>query len=150
MKYRKDLYLLKKSRLTMLFSVMSISLGLAIWAYKDFSLFGLGQSIFIIIMGFIGIAYGIGYNPERLIGKSFINIDENEFTLKTNAFKKAQSIKWKNIDKIKYIAAVYIFTDKEGNSFKVDLKSLDYEVIQEIKNVVSMHAKSNDIQLLYE
>ncbi len=148
MTYKKDLYLIPKSRASTIAGVFSIIFGVAFGVYNDFSIIWPVYSLFPIIMGLLAVAYGRGYNSERFFGKSFIEINETEFSLKTGAFKKSQSVKWNDVSSLKYEAAVYIFFYKDGSQHKIDLKSLEFELIQEIKEVVSTIAKSNNIQLI--
>ncbi len=150
MAYRKDLHLIPKSRLSTIAGVFSIVFGILVWVFHDYSVFWIPNSLFLIIMGVLAFANGRGYNPERLIGKCFIEINEIGFSFKPTAYKKIQNVKWSEVVSVHYVAATYIFECKDGSRYKIDLKTLEFELIQEIKEVVSSMLKSQDIQLISE
>lgn len=147
MTLKKDLYLIPKSRVLTIAGVITIIFGVAFGVYNGVSIISI-YSLYLIIIGLLVLGYGRGYNPEKFFGKYFIEINETEFSLKTGAFNKLQTVKWQDVASLKYEAAVYIFFLKDGSQHKIDLKSLEFELIQEIKKVVSIIAESKDIQLI--
>ncbi len=150
MDYKKDLLKRERSRTSLLlgYALYAIAILWIIIRWRTHHPFTTTDWIFIVLMIQNGISqtiYGLGYPMERLFGKAFIEIDDEAIKIKPGVFDKEQQIDWNSIISIAYKPANFILTKKDGTSLTLPLSSLEYSVIQEIKDAIATTAKSKDI-----
>ena len=152
MEYKKDLLKRERSRTSLLlgYALYAFAILWVIVRWRTHESITPTDWLFIILMFLNGVSqtiYGLGYPMERLFGKAFIEIDDEAIKIKPGVFDKEQQIDWNSISSIAYKPANFILTKKDGTSLTLPLSSLEYSVIQEIKDAIAATAKSKDIPL---
>ncbi len=106
----------------------------------------------IIIVWFIASAIrvhkGLGYRHERLLGKAYVQIDDEVFALKPWWQKKEMSVLWKDVNGIVYSAEKYTMRTRDGRAVMFELTTMDYAVIQEVKAMVEQIAAEKGIEVI--
>ena len=150
MDYKKDLLKRERSRTSLLlgYALYAIAILWIIIRWRTPGSFTTTDWIFIVLMIQNGISqtiYGLGYPMERLFGKAFIEIDDGAIKIKPRVFDKETKIDWSGISSLAYKPARLILTKTDGTTLTLPLSSLEYSVIQEIKDAVVTTAKGKNI-----
>ena len=154
MNYSKNLLdLKKKSKLAVIYGIFSCLLAIAYFVIVLIQ--GSGRSpgweyiffLSFLLNGITNIMYGLGYPPERVFGKAFIEIDEQKISLKTGVFQKLQSVDWKEIDSMDYKLNKLVVTKTDKSTVRLALIPLEYLVIQEIKETINTIATEKKINI---
>lgn len=91
------------------------------------------DGLFALVFFFNGMALimaGKGKSPERLLGKAYLKINDQEIILKPGIFDKERHIPWEELSKLDYKPNHYKFGLKNGESIKLSLVKLSYDDIQ--------------------
>jgi len=103
--------------------------------------------IIFLLNGLSQTMAGLGYSIDSLVGKAFIEIDNQIIRLKTGPFDKEQSITWDEIHSIDYKLNKLMITKNNRTKLNLTMSKLEYSVIQEIKNVISEIANKKEIPI---
>ena len=88
------------------------------------------------LSGITSILGGAGFASARILGKSFIDINENSISIKSGQFEKEQKIVWNNIKSMDYMANKYRVTLKDSTLEILSLSKLEYLHKQEVKSII--------------
>jgi len=102
-------------------------------------------ALILLLSGISSILGGAGFAFARMLGKSFIHIDEQSITIKMRLFEKEQHFDWSEIKAIEYTANKYMVTMKDGTSGILNLYKMEYLLKKEVKSVISEIASTKDI-----
>lgn len=151
MKYSKDLLKRrKKSKLVIAFGIFVIVIAIIGIPLRlaEKSLNSWFDWFYMIIFLFNGLALtmtGLGYSIDKLIGKAFIEIDNQRIRVKKSIMDKEQSISWDNINTIEYKPNKFIVIKNDKTKLKLTVSNLEYSAIQDIKDVISKTANMKKI-----
>ena len=84
----------------------------------------------------IHIYEGFGYSVSRLFGKAYILIDTEIIRIKTGILDKELFIFWNEVASVHFKAAVFEMRRPDNTSVVLNLSSLEYSLIQQIKEVI--------------
>jgi hypothetical protein len=121
--------------LIVIFSVIYTSLG-----YEDFTIMSCIQIVTLLIMGIMFVIQGFGLSPERLLGKAYVDINEQHIALKLGVFTKEQIVYWKDIKSIDYNFNKYHIVNVKDETSTLDLSRLEFLLKKEIKSVIKQIA----------
>jgi len=153
MKYSKDLLKKrKKSKVNMAFGLFVIFIAITwipLHLIEKVSISGFDWPyMFIFLLNGLSLFMtGYGYSLDRIIGKAFIEIDNQVIRMKTDIFDKEKSISWDNINSIEYKPSKFIVAKKDKTKLILTISKLEYIEIQEIKNVISDIANKKKISI---
>jgi len=153
MKYSKDLLKRrKKSKIGIAFGVFFIVIAISLAPVRllvegSVSGYDWAYTIIFLLNGLTQLMAGLGYSIDKLIGKAFIEIDNQVIRIKISAFGKEQSVSWDKINSIEYRPNKFIVTKKDNTQLVLSISKLEYPVIQEIKNTIREIAKKKKISL---
>jgi len=153
MTYSKDLLKKrKKSKVSMAFGLFVIVIAITwipLHLIEEVSISGFDWPYMFIFLlnGFSLFMAGYGYSLDRLIGKAFIEIDNQVIRMKTDVFDKEKSISWDKINSIEYKPSKFIVTKKDKTKLILTISKLEYIEIQEIKNVIRDIANKKKISI---
>jgi len=99
-------------------------------------------SIFIL-NGIYIIIEGSGTSIEQLLGKAFIDINNETIIIKASIFKKKQTINWKDIKTIN-LTSNRIMID---NIMTTNLSNLEYYEVKEINEILTNLATEKGIKI---
>lgn len=105
---------------------------------------------FISVMILNGISHtigGMGYSINKLFGRAFINIDEQQIAIKTGVWDQEQHVAWKNIKSMEYLANKYCIRLNDGNLIIIQFSKLDYFLKMNIKDVIISLAAEKGITI---
>jgi hypothetical protein len=151
MKYSKDLLKRrKKSKLVIAFGIFVIVIAIIGIPLRlaEKSLNSWFDWFYTIIFLFNGLALtmtGLGYSIDKLIGKAFIEIDNQRIRIKKSIMDKEQSISWDNINTIEYKPNKFIVIKNDKTKLRLTVSNLEYSAIQDIKDVISKTANMKKI-----
>ena len=156
MEYSKDLLqTTQKPKWAGFMGVLSLLLALAWlpvqWIEKN-SLSGF-DGVFTLVFLFNGMALimaGKGKSLERIFGKAYLKLNDQEIILKPGIFDKERRIPWEELGKLDYKPNRYEFGLKNGERVKLSLVRLNYDDIQELKRMIKTLAEQKSIQLIGE
>lgn len=128
--------------LSIIFFVISVSwILLRIRDGQKITLFDWFCSGLFFLNGTIHSIGGFGFQPEALIGKAFILINNETISIKTGVFDKEQNILWTEIKKIEYNLSKFHILRMDGSTLSLDLSKIDYALKNEIRKTVESIAK---------
>ena len=90
---------------------------------------------------------GLGYSPERFLGKAYIVINSELISLKATISDKRQCIEWSEIKSIDYNPNIVKYKIKRTNdtTMIIDVSKFDYSLLCEIKKTINCIAKEKNI-----
>lgn len=102
----------------------------------------------IFINGVIQTIGGFGFKLERLFGKAFVLIDQEQIALKPGVFDKEQRVAWKDMKTIEYRLNKFQVRNIDDSTKALDLSKFDYDLKNRIKEVVANIAKEKNIEAI--
>jgi len=115
--------------------------------YHNFRYFDWFYFTIFIFFGILHTYEGFGYSIRRILGKSYININNEVIAFKNDISNKEQKILWSNTTKIVYKPNNFIFYDSNNESFILNLSNLEYSKVIEIKEYIYSTAKEKKINI---
>ncbi len=104
-----------------------------------------GLSLLYIIWG-LGIFFkGLGFQPERLIGKKFILINEEKFHFKFSLLKKGLIINTRDINSVELWPGAIILNARNEKKEKIDLRELDPQTRHDTLMAIASVAEHSQI-----
>lgn len=102
----------------------------------------------LLFNGVLNVFAYFGIHPAMLYGRAYVKINWNIVSIKQGLFEKAQIVRW---DKVKSISttrtgALKVFFSN-GNEMVLNMSKLQFAIIQEIKNTVSVIAALKGISV---
>ncbi|MEI6678393.1 MAG: hypothetical protein WCL21_07280 [Mariniphaga sp.] len=151
MELRKDiLKISKKSRFRIIMG-MGFFLIAIFWVadrafeYQDIRPFDWLYFSFFIFSGIIHTYEGFGYSFSKLFGKAFVLIDQDVIRIKTGVLEKEQFITWNEVVSVHYKAGIFEMRRLDQPSVVFKLSGLEYSLIQQIKELISLISKEKGI-----
>ncbi|MGK9477994.1 hypothetical protein ACSSV9_14405 [Melioribacter sp. OK-6-Me] len=134
--------------LSVIFSVLWI-----IIQYNDnnLSLFNIIYSLYFLLLGISFYYDGLGKSLSSLFGGAFIDLTNEYFKIKPSTFSKIYSFNWDKIKSIKIGVVNIEIIGADDKLHKIDLSTLDYPVVIELKQRLSELSKNTvleNIQLI--
>lgn len=152
MEYKRDLLTeVKKSKLRVIFGILFFVFSIA-WIMIRFienepiRTFDWIYSIVFSLNGITHISSGLGYSPERLIGKAFIQIDGERIKIKLGVFDKEFYINWQDISAIAYKPNVFKIKKRDNTTQVISISKLDFIRTSEIKDVIANISNEKGIE----
>ncbi|TVQ14716.1 MAG: hypothetical protein EA361_07275 [Bacteroidetes bacterium] len=134
----------KKSRFQIILGLLLTVASLYILIF-ELSSSTLGLSLFYIFWG-LGIFFnGLGFPPERLIGKKFILINEEKFHFKFSLLKKGLIINTGDISSVELWPGAIILNGRNEKKEKIDLRELDPQTRHDTLMAIASVAKNSQI-----
>nr|WP_319401387.1 hypothetical protein [uncultured Carboxylicivirga sp.] len=106
------------------------------------------QGIFFFIYGSYLTSLGLGYNPEGLLGKAYIDINSEYINYKPEVIKKALFIKWADVAAIEVKQISILFTLKDNSTTELKYYNLEYEHIQHLKSAIKKYGADKNLSFL--
>nr|WP_321453444.1 hypothetical protein [uncultured Carboxylicivirga sp.] len=103
------------------------------------------QGISFLIYGSYLTSLGLGYNPEALIGKAYVDVNSDCIDYKPELIKKAIFIKWFDVADIEVKQISILFTLKDNSTTELKYYNLEYEHIQQLKSTLKKYAADKNI-----
>jgi hypothetical protein len=151
MEFRKDLLKISEKSLFRIIMGMGFFLIAIFWVadrafeYQDIRPFDWLYFGFFIFSGIIHIYEGFGYSVSKLFGKAFVQIDRDVIRIKTGVLEKEQFILWNEVASVHYKAGIFEMRRLDQPSVVFKLSGLEYALIQQIKELISLISKEKGI-----
>jgi hypothetical protein len=116
--------------------------------HNPLSWFDILYSVVFGISGVVFIIDGYGVSFSRFFGEAFIKIDTTDVRVKKGVFSKEWVLKWSDIEQVEYTVIKIMFRLKSGISRDFEYDNLDYEHIQQIKEVIRNLADEKSIEVI--
>ena len=93
--------------------------------------------VFWLLYGVVALYQIItGKRIESLFGKAYIHITDEVIKLKPSVLKKEQIIYWKDLSRLSMKPTFIKVSGQNGNTINIDFKNLEYQKVQDLKNVI--------------
>ncbi|PKQ63982.1 hypothetical protein BZG02_08190 [Labilibaculum filiforme] len=102
---------------------------------------------FFALNGVVHTIGGLGYPVEGLIGKAFIEVDNNSIKFKFGVLKKEEAVNWENIQTIDFKTYQFLICRKDNTYLTFPLFKLEYAMVQKIKNTITELATKKEIRI---
>jgi hypothetical protein len=112
---------------------------------EDLRLFDWLHFSVFTLMGTTLFVDGLGYSFESFFGKSYLRIDKETISAKTDIFRKEKSVKWTDIKSIFYEHEIYYITKTNEKKMKIAVSSIPYPTSNEIRKLISSQAREKNI-----
>jgi hypothetical protein len=151
MEFKKDL--LKKQRKSIFRIIIGILLFVIsiVWITDrimdnlTIRLFDWSYTGIFALNGIIHTFEGLGFSIASLFGKAYISIDNEQILIKRGIFDKEQKIYWNSIKTIFYKLNKFRIQNIDNTDMTLDLTKFDYELKNEIKEIIENIAKDKRI-----
>ena len=133
-------------RITFGFAFIAVTVILLMSKYREnieISPFDWFFIIIFILNGIYIIIEGSGTSIENLLGKAFININDEAIIIKATIFKKEQTLNWKDIKTIN-LTTNRILID---NIMTTNLSNLEYYEVKEINEILTNLAAQKGVKV---
>ena len=136
-----DLIKKKKSKPKIYLGILSVIFALVSafiqYDYNSLSIFNIIYSLYFLLFGIGYLFEGSGKSTGTLFGGKYIDLTEESLTFKISLFGEKHSFPLQNIKSIiTGIITIEILT-LDGGSYKIDLSTLDYLAVVELKQFMS-------------
>jgi hypothetical protein len=101
----------------------------------------------MFVNGLVHATEGFGFSFLNLTGTTFIHITTDKIQLKKGVFLKEQIILWSDIKRIDYKLIQYLIVLKNEKTETLNISKLEYSLVKEIKETISLIAKEKDIEI---
>jgi hypothetical protein len=150
MELKKDLLKIERKSLIKIILGLSLFVLTIIWMivrinFNSDRMLDWLLSISFIINGINFFVEGLGFSPDRLFGKAYVEIDNEHILFKPKVFEKEQNISWDSIKNIEYKVNKYLIHKNDGSTVTLNLSNLDYDFINKIKSTIDFIAKEKNI-----
>jgi hypothetical protein len=122
-----------------------IWLGFIIFTNEKVPIASIIMSIYILIFGLIYFIDGSGISISEWFGEAFIRIDERRICIKKGVFSKEWGLFWDQVDRVTFSVIRIMFSLKDGTKKELNYDNLEYEHIQEIKNIIMVITSEKNI-----
>jgi hypothetical protein len=92
---------------------------------KDESVF---KFIFYLIIGLFVISRGIGAPFEKLFGKKYIYVSDDDLHIKLRVLKKGIKTGWKEISSLELWPGKILITTRNKNNYSADLRDVEPQI----------------------
>jgi hypothetical protein len=116
--------------------------------HNPLSWFDILYSVVFGISGVVFIIDGYGVSFSRFFGEAFIKISTADIRVKRGVFSKEWVLQWSDIEQVEYTVIKIIFRLKSRISRNFEYDNLDYEHIQQIKEVIRNLAEEKSIEVM--
>ena len=99
----------------------------------------------LLLNGFVSTIDGFGVSIERLFGKAYIFIDNEQISIKRGITDKEQKIYWKYMKAIDYKLNKFRIQNIDNTSMTLDLSKFEFALKNEIKETIICMAKEKNI-----
>lgn len=99
----------------------------------------------LLLNGFVTTIDGFGVSIERLFGKAYIFIDNEQISIKRGITDKEQKIYWKSMKAIDYKLNKFRIQNIDNTSMTLDLSKFEFALKNEIKETIICMAKEKNI-----
>ena len=146
MELKRDLTKKKSNRvLIIIFSVTQIIFA-GYFLFRAISSSDLFYWISVFV--FLGLGLINLFETINFPGKNaFVSIDSKEIAIRAFKEHEEERINWDNVESIEYKLNKYYFTKKDNNVQVIDLSSVGFALVGEIKETVNYHAKKKNIEI---
>lgn len=129
---------------------------MVVWGLIMFALFVTGRkgeyysvlltnSIYFIFLGLFHMYSSTGKDIRNLLGKAFIKITPAELIFKTSVFSGEQVFHWSEIESVNQVATKLKIHLKTGKTETIQLKDVEYQMIQKIKEKMENSCRERNI-----
>lgn len=112
---------------------------------KEVAFFEWMQGFLFLLYAAILFMNGLGYTPDKLFGKAFVEITDSHIRIKSKSFGKLQQLAWNEVQALTYQNGRYLITRTDESKGKLILIGLEYAIVQEVKQAIHQVAKSKNI-----
>ncbi|MBW6478999.1 MAG: hypothetical protein K0B37_06170 [Bacteroidales bacterium] len=125
-----------------IFGVLWISLSIYYDLIKDESVF---KFIFYLIIGLFVISMGLGVPFEKLFGKKYIYVSDDELHIKLRVLKKGTKTGWKEISSIELWPGKILITTRNKNNYSADLREIEPQIRHDFLETIIHKANKKGI-----
>ena len=123
--------------LVLFFVVLIIGLQIYINLQREMNEWIFINSFLWTIWGLVLIVQIVtGKSIHNLFGKAHIIINNESVKVKTTVFAKEKAIYWKDLTHLHLKPTFIKVTGQAANTITIDFKSLEYQAVQELKDVI--------------
>jgi len=153
MEFKLDLLLQeKKSVFRIVIGILIILVSVA-WVisrfieYQDISVFDWIFGGIFALNGIVHILGGFGVSFLRVLGESYILINNDKIALKSSVLAKERSISWHETKSIEYKSNRFKITKTDNTTLKLDFSKLGFAILKEVKEVIGSLAKEKGVPI---
>jgi hypothetical protein len=127
-----------------IFGILWISLSVYYDLIKDESV---SKIIFYLIIGLFVISRGLGVPFEKIFGKKYIYVSDDELHIKLRVLKKGIKAGWKEITYLELWPGKMLISTLNKNNYSADLREIEPQVRHDFLQTIIQKANKTGIDI---